>query len=121
MIHGLTCGLLDVDDIAHASFNESMPHQFLPRTSLTTIEQIVEVLSELAALGFKTTIYLASVDLEQAYYQIHLADGESITLGFAFDNSVYLFMGLLFGSKVSPSILAGSSTSSGRTFAANVS
>ena len=104
MIHDLTCGLLDVADVEHTSFNESTPHQFLPRTALTTIEQIVEVLCELAALGFKATIHLASVDLEQAYYQIHLADGESITLGFSFDGSIYLFMGLPFGSKASPSI-----------------
>jgi hypothetical protein len=104
MIHDLTCGLLDSEDVEYISFNEATPHLFLPKTSLTTVEQIVEVLCELEALGFRTTLHLASVDLEQAYYQIHLASGESIKLGFSFDGTIYLFMGLPFGSKASPSI-----------------
>ena len=55
-------------------------------------------------MGFKGTIHLASVDLEAAYYLIHLAPGEELHLGFEFDGTVYLFLGLPFGSKASPSV-----------------
>jgi hypothetical protein len=37
MIHDLTCGLLDSDDVEFISFNEFTPHLFLPKTSLTIL------------------------------------------------------------------------------------
>jgi hypothetical protein len=104
MIHDLTCTLESPSGQQGLSFNESTPHWFLPKTRLATIEGILEVLSMLAKMGFRATVHLASVDLESAYYQIHLAPGEDIKLGFLHDGTVYLFLGLPFGAKGSPSI-----------------
>ena len=55
-------------------------------------------------LGFQDTIHLTSVDLEAAYYQVPLAQGQSKFLGFIFDGNIYQGLGLPFGSKASPSI-----------------
>jgi hypothetical protein len=110
MIHDLTCTLVAPDGSRGVSFNEATPHLFLPKTRLATIAGVLEVLSMLEKMGFRATVHLASVDLEAAYYQVHLAPGEAIKLGFLHDGTVYLFLGLPFGSKGSPSIFAGLST-----------
>ena len=104
MIHDLTCPLVSPLGDALPCFNEATPHFFLPRTKVSTIEQILEVLAMLEAMGHRATIHLASVDLESAYYQVHLAPGEEISLSFVHEGVKYVFLGLPFGSKASPSI-----------------
>ena len=94
MIHDLTCALVAPDGSRGVSFNKATPHLSLPKTRLATIEK----------MGFRATVHLASVELEAAYYQVHLAPGEAIKLGFLHDGTVYLFLGLPFGAKGSPSL-----------------
>jgi hypothetical protein len=55
-------------------------------------------------MGYRATNHLASVDLESAYYQIHLGEGEQMFWVFTHYDVTYLFLGLPCGSKASPSI-----------------
>jgi hypothetical protein len=94
MIHDLTCTLVAPDGSRGVSFNEATPHLFLPKTRLATIAGVLEVLSMLEKMGFRATVHLASF----------FGPGEDIKFGFLHDGTVYLFLGLPFGAKGSPSI-----------------
>ncbi len=103
MIHDLSCVLV-VDGRRTTSFNEATPHEWLPKVQLCRVEQVVATLLKLQALGFQDTIHLASIDLHAAYWQIRVHVSQLLWLGFMVAGVTYLFNGLAFGMKGSPSI-----------------